>query len=141
MNRMSMRKHGPTERRRQRADLDQLGDSTTPVRVGLNHVDRVRLQELEKPPAGVFVFTRGDRNGCGTLDRREVADSVWRDGFFQPSRLVVRNTLEQTDDVRCVATHEAVEHDLDVRTDSLAHGAYQVHVVLHAFEPITRSIA
>jgi hypothetical protein len=45
---VAVQKHVPTILRSQRADLDQLGDAAAPVLVGLQHVLRVDLQEIEK---------------------------------------------------------------------------------------------
>src|SRR5690348_10840956 len=73
---MSVRKDVPPIRGRKRADLDQLADAAAPIGVGLEHVERIDLQQLEKAPARIFVLAGGDRHSGGAFDRGEVVDTI-----------------------------------------------------------------
>lgn len=137
---MSVRKYRTTVRRSQCADFHQLGNAAAPVGVGLEYVNRIGLKQLQKPPTRVFVLPGGDRHTRGPLDGREVANSIRWHGLLEPTWTVLGDAFQQTDDVRDVATHETVEHDLDVRTCRLTDGACQVHVALHAFQAIAGAV-
>ena len=136
-----MRDHLPPVGRGERADLHQLADAAAPVGVGLDHVDRLGLEQLQEAPAGVLVLPGGDRHAAGAADRRQVADAVGRHRLLQPARPVLGDALQQADGVGRVPAHPAVEHDLDGRADRLAHRADERDVLLHPGQPVARAVA
>ena len=76
---MPVRDHWDVVRGCQGADLHLFRDAATPIRIGLQDVDRAGLEELLDLPPGVDVFAGGDGHGCGVLDASQGGDPLRRD--------------------------------------------------------------
>src|SRR5271170_1595520 len=122
-------------------DLQGLAQSAAPVDVGLQHIERLLLDETLETPARIFVLGARERNPCLRLQLHVAVDAVGHEALLDPARPVLLDAGAEIDGVIEVEALPAVDHDVVIVAQCLPQRRHQRDVLSHALVAAHRAVA
>src|SRR5258708_10221106 len=120
---------------------DQLGDATTPLRVGLDYGKGAGLEVALYFPSAVKVLARGDGDGGAAADGGETLNLFGVRNLFHPVGAVLFHPVGPIQSVVLIPSALCVEHDLGIVTEGFTENADQFDILLHTFRPGAGAVA
>src|SRR5690348_2468316 len=130
---------GHRMRFRERRDFACLRDSADAVRIKLNVIDSLCVEELAKAVKRKFVLSAGNGNSAHRFQGDVAGNIVWNHGFFEPAKIVGFEKRDDAARIVQIPSHIRVGHQVDSVADHFTNSANEVQIFLYAGRTILRT--